>query len=56
MENICHAAVSTPGVFSGPGLLEALLRWSSRGITRKERRFKEPQDLLGRRDQMVKVW
>lgn len=28
MENICHAAVSTPGVFSGPGLLEALLRWS----------------------------
>lgn len=56
MENTCHAAVSTPGVFSDPGLLEALLRWSRRGITHKERRFKEPQNLLGRRDQMVKVW
>lgn len=55
MENICRAAVSTRGVFSDPGLLEAL-RWSRKGITRKERRFKEPQDLLGTRDQMVKVW
>lgn len=41
MENVCHAAVLTFGIFSDPGLLEALLRQRGKGTTCKETGFKE---------------
>lgn len=41
MENVCHTAVLTSGIFSDPGLLEALPRQRWKGTTCKETRFKE---------------
>lgn len=42
MENACHASSLTSGIFSDPGLLEALPRQRRKGTTCKETRFKEP--------------
>lgn len=41
MENVCHTAILTSGIFSDPGSLEALPRQRGKGTTCKETRFKE---------------